>query len=287
MSMVRALVTAPLLLTHTYTVDEQPVAATGPVTATIRRLDGTAVGAPIVADNPSTGVYTIAPTPSQVLDTWTIDWAATINTVATVVRDVVEWAGGFLFDLAAARARPTPIKAVPITTEILAGYRIIAENDAERLTHTTWVPRYKRVAVSGSGNCFLILPHKDIRTIRSVKLDGTAWSADQIASLYVEESGVVEWPGGWWPRGNRNAVFEYEHGLDYCDPVVGDAAAKHMRALCTTASNNGPVPANAISFTQPDGGTYRISTPSADRIGIPEVDGIYARWGDTVAGGFA
>jgi hypothetical protein len=40
------------------------------------------------------------------------------------------------------------------------------------------------------------------------------------------------------------------------------------------------IPARAASFSLADGGVYRLSLPSRESTGIPEVDGAYAK--DTV-----
>lgn len=287
MSLVRALTTSPLRLTRTYKVDEQLTDASGPVTVDVARLDGTAVaGSPFTATQSGTGVYYISPTPSLLTDTWVADWNASLGGAATKVRDFVEWVGAFIYELSAGRPARVTGNTTQWTTADLATRRIQAENDCEALTRTTWVPRFKRVALSGRGDQTIVLPHSDIRAIRAVKVDGTVWTQDQIDNLWWYPDGTVTQPSGWWPPGARNCIVEYEHGRDYADPTVSDACSKHGRILLTT-SKPGTVPANAISFTAQDGGTYRISAPAVDRVGVPEIDGIYARWGSQQTGGWA
>jgi len=286
MSLVRVLRTASAVLAHTFEVDEVLTDADGAVTVDVKRLDGTPIaGSPFTASHDATGTYSLALPGQAQLDALTADWAATIAGATVAMRDVVEIVGGFLFGLREARIRPPGLPAAKYSTTTLAERRIEVENDAELICRTAFVPRYKRYALSGNDQRLLLTPHADLRTLRSVRVDGTDWSPDQVAEVRVRESGVLELIGGRWPYGARNVIVEVEHGLDYSPAPITTAAITHLRSLLSSGANSA-VPENALSWSAGEGGTYRISTPAKDRVGIPAVDGIYFRWGQDL-GGFA
>lgn len=286
--MVRVLRTASAVLVHTFEVDEVLTDAVGAVTVVVKRLDGTPiVGSPFTAAHDSTGVYSLALPGQAQLDALTADWSATVAGATVTMQDLVEVVGGFIFGLAEVRAMRPPLSAATYPTSELADKRIEVETDCEQLTSTTWVPRYKRYALSGNGTCRLLTPVADLRLLRSVTVNGTAWSQSQVDAVRVSASGVLELYGGYWPCGVRNVVVEIEHGLDFPAGPIRTQAMIHLRSLLNgSTTSDGSVPVNAISWTAGEGGTYRISTPARDRIGIPSVDGAYARYGQDL-GGFA
>jgi hypothetical protein len=285
-SLVRVLRTASAVLVHTFEVDEVLTDAAGAVTVAVKRLDGTPIaGSPFTASHDSTGVYSLALPGQAQLDALTADWAATVAGATVTMQDLVEVVGGFLFGLREARSRPPALPAAKYSTAELAARRIEVEIDAELICRTTFVPRYKRYALSGRGGCKLLTPVADLRVLRSVRVDGVAWSQPQVDAVRVWASGVLELYGGYWPYGERNVIVEVEHGLDYSPPPITTAGITHLRSLLSSGGNSS-VPENALSWSAGEGGIYRISTPAKDRVGIPAVDGIYSRWGQDL-GGFA
>lgn len=291
MSLVRVLRTAQVTLTHVFYVDEAPTDASGNVTATLKRLDGTTVNS-ATAGHPATGTYTYTVPAQAQLDSLTLDWEGTVAGAAVSVRDYVEIVGGFLFGLHEARAKRKPLSAATYTPEELAATRVEVEQDCEKICHTTFVPRFMRVAVPGSGRPDLLTPHADLRALRVVRIDGANLTAPEVAAIGVNRSGVLIRPGGaiWpWPgaiQGSTipNIVLEYEHGLDAPPGRIASMAIVHLRSLLTETDRG--TPSNAVSFTVADGGTYRLAQPGRDRTGIPEVDAVYQRYGQDL-GGFA
>src|SRR5581483_6683669 len=161
-------------VSHTWWVGEDTTAPAGPVTATVKRLDGTAVaGSPFTDVSLNATSSFVLPVGSAAnLDTYTVDWSGTVAGVARTERDYIEVCGGFLFDLADARRRPPVLDAKKYPTATLEALRVEVEQEAERITRTAWVPRFKRVAVTGSGTEYLLLPVTDLRTLRAVSVDG-------------------------------------------------------------------------------------------------------------------
>lgn len=291
MSLVRVLRTAQVTLTHVFYVDETPTDASGGVTATLKRLDGTVVNT-AAAGHPATGTYTYTVPGQAQVDSLTVDWEGTVAGAAVSVRDYVEIVGGFLFGLAEARAAPPPLDAVKYPSQTLATKRILVEQECERICRTAFVPRFMRVAIPGTGRSELLTPHADLRALRAVRSDGTALTAPEVAAIGVSSSGILVRPGGnVWPWADAivgsltpNVVLEYEHGLNQPPEEVRDAAIVRLRSRLTSTDTG--VPYNAISFTAAEGGTYRLSTPSRERTGIPDVDAVYGRYGQDL-GGFA
>ncbi len=279
--------TAQVVLSHTFRVDETATDATGTVAATLKRLDGTTVHTGnATSAGAGTGTYNYTPPPQAQLNALTLDWSGTVAGNAVVERDIVEVVGGFLFDLAEARAKPPALDATRYPTAMLKAGRIEVEIECERICRVAWVPRYKRVAIDTGWRYTdrLLTPDTQLRALRSVTVNGTTWTVDQVNAVTVSESGVLTLPACQpWPVRSR-IILEYEHGFDFPPVDVGTAGMVRLRSRLGLFDTS--VPYRAISFTSGEGGTYRLSTPSKDRTGIPEVDAAYE--GNAVeVGGFA
>lgn len=289
MTLVRVLRTEQRTLTRRIYSDETLVDAAGPVTVQVARLDGTVLTSGTATDEAGTGVYSFVLTggpaaPASVtwqLDTLVVTWTGTIGGAAvTLPPDYVEVAGGHLFGLAEARAvHKTLADTARYPTELLADTRIAVEQECEEICGRGFVPRFARVAATGTGRRTLTLPRSDVRAVRSVTVDGVA----EAASATVTDSGVLTRGGVLrWPT--ERIVVEFEYGADYPPSEISDAAITRLRSKLTQVSSN--IPDRAMSYTVVQGGVYRLSTPSARRTGIPEVDAVYDRY-SMLVGGFA
>src|SRR6266576_386189 len=191
MSLIRVLQTAQVTLTHAFYVDETPTDASGAVTVTTTRLDGTAVGAPASATSLGSGVYTFVKPGTALLDTHLVEWAVTVGGAAIKVHDVVEVVGGFYFGLPEVRAMRPPLDPNVYSTAELAAKRIEVEQEVDRITHTSWVPRFARAVLNGTGTDRIKTFDMDLRSVRAIKtawLAGgtfTVWTPDQIAYVGV------------------------------------------------------------------------------------------------------
>lgn len=284
MDLTRVLVTTKTVaLTHTFRVAGEPTDSSTAPTVIVKRLDGTAVpGSPFATSHPGLGVYAFDLPASAVVDTWTLDWTGTLNGVVVVERDIVEHAGGFIVDIAAARRIPG-LSAAKFAYVDLARKRAGVEDECELITGRAWVPRFKRYLLDGSGSSELVVPDMFLRSLRAAKVAPQAGgtftdlSAGEVAATAALPEGVLTRDdGGIWPEGHRNVIVEYEHGMDYPPQEIAEAALLRLQSFAGRASSN--IPARAISWTAGEGGIYRISTPSKDRTGIPEVDGAYSRY---------
>lgn len=279
MTLVRVLRTAQVVVSHTFQVDETPTDATGSVTYTVNRLDGTVVASGTAGHPGPPGVYQ-ATVPAQAsVDVLTLSWTGTVGGAAVTATDTVEVVGGFLFGLAEARAMPPALDATRYPTATLARKRIAVEQEAEEICGQAFVPRFARAVVDGTGASSVRLPHVGVRALRAVSVSGSVVS---LSGLYFTASGVLS--GRSWTYGSRNVVVEYEHGWDQPPEDLKDAAMLRLRSRLSMGDSG--VPQRALSFSVADGGVYRLSTPSAKRTGIPDVDGVYERY-SIDPGGFA
>lgn len=277
MTFVRIARTTSVTLSQTFYVDGVATDATGTPTVSIKRLDGTEVATPAVG-HPSVGVYTYAVPSQSTLDTLYADMTGVVAGVTVTFRDWIEIVGGFIFTLAEARAMPPVLTLAQWPDEKLAPHRISTENECERICGKAFVPRFARVALSGNGKRTILLPRTDVRTIRAVTLDGATVST---AEVKCASDGVLRRESGYWTEGIANVVVEFEFGMDFPPPDLADAAMLRLR----TRLNKGvtEIPARAASFTAAAGGVYRLSTPTREKTGYPDVDGAYEKYTVTEA----
>lgn len=282
MSTIRVLRTAAAQLTHVFYIDENPTSASVGVVVTVRRLSGTVVTTgPGVLVAPGTYTFTV---PGQAtLDTLSVEWVATsIGGAVVTATDYIEIVGGYLFGLAEARALDPPLSSTTYPTALLAQKRLEVEQECEEICGRSFVPRFRRIVLSGPGNSKLLLPEGDVRALRAVSVGGTALS--DLSAVYALASGVLDRGYSYWPQGWNNIVVEYETGMDYPPEVIRAAAMKRLRSRLTLTSSG--VPDRAISWSAQAGGTYRISLPTGEKTGVPDVDAAYERW-TFDPGGFA
>ncbi len=280
MSLVRVLRTTQVVLSHTFYVDETATSATGSVTYSIKRLDGTVVTSGTAAGPITTGVYTVTVPAQATLDVLTVDWTGVVAFATVTARDIVEFVGGFIFGLAEVRALTPVLDSTKYPTATLAKKRIGVEQECEEICGQAFVPRFARVALQ-AGRSPLVLPNINCTALRAVTVDGVAQT---LTGLVLSRSGVLSgglWPD-IWPR--STVIVEYEHGMEYPPEDLKDAAMLRLRSRLNQTDTG--VPQRALSFSATDGGTYRLSTPSRKRTGIPDVDGTYERYTPD-RGGFA
>lgn len=279
-------------LSHTFLVDETPTDATGTVTYAV--VD--AVGVSVASGNATlagagTGTYTFVLPAQAALKALTVTWSATVAGSATVATTYAEVVGGFFFSLAQGRASDATLAdTAKYTTADLAGARLEVEWECEHICDRSFVPRYARVVLDGTGGDQLLLQHPladrsiaEVRAIRSVRMadspDGTftAFSAGQLADLAVADDGTLTRTGGdAFTEGRSNVVVELEYGLDSPPAdLVRQALVRFRTALNTHKSG---IPDRATSYTMGDLGTFRLDMPGPFKTGVPTVDAAYGRY---------
>lgn len=301
MALVRVVRTAASMLSKSFSVDEVATDATGSVTVSVARPDGTVLTSGTASDAAGVGNYTFVlpggpASPASVtwqLDLLTVTWSGTFGGVVVSVTDQVEIVGGFYFGLPEARASDTSLTSVlTYPMAALAAKRVEVEQECDRVTGRAFVPRFRRIRLNGSGRYELATPDVDLRTVRTVSM---AWMTGQaltavtgtaLTNIVPTPDGLLVNPIGW-PRGSGNVLVEYEYGLDRPPSALADKAMAHLRVMLN--ANRSGVPDRAYTYTTNDGGavaTYQLAVPKRGSVGVPEIDAVYARY-EAASRGFA
>jgi hypothetical protein len=211
--------------------------------------------------------YPLAAAQTATLDLLTMTWDLTIDGQPQYATTHVEVVGGYLFNLAALRSDRDLTDTTQYPTGNLADARTYAEQELERSCGITFVPRYKRLNVNGTGTNLLRLNDAPLRTVRSVTVDGTAWTdltGVQVAGSFLNSTTT-------WPAGYGNISLAYEAGYDYPPAAISQAAL----ILAKDYLVRGPLDDRAIQRATEDGPVF-IATPgwNGNRFGIPAVDAV-------------
>lgn len=259
-------------------------APAGTATVGITRADGTTlVAAGTATSGASTAPRTYALTAANnlLLDLLTVTW--TDSGDGSTHTTLVEVVGGFYFSVAQARAaEPSLQDTVKYPTVDVEARRREVEDEAEDICGVSFVPRYRRVTLNGTGGSGLIAPDTMLRTVRSVTADGTAWTAGQLATVTLSEYGTLSLTSGVWPWGTRNVVIAYEHGYDRPPTGLTVAALTRLRSRLNLVKSD--IPDRAERYLAVEGGAFQLSMPREYMTGLPEVDAVYQRYSLRVPG---
>ncbi|BCJ45319.1 hypothetical protein GCM10010168_85880 [Actinoplanes ianthinogenes] len=277
-------------LSTTFLLDEIPTASSTSVTYAVVDAAGASV-ATGTATPGDTGEYSFVLPAQAALKTLTVTWSGTVGGSAATITTGAEIVGGFFFTLAEGRGSDGSLADTGrYPTEDLIAARLEVESECETICDRSFVPRYDRVILDGTGTGQVLLRHSDparsvadVRAIRSVRMadsvDGTfvAFTAAELADLAVTGDGtLIRTGGGYFVEGRANVVVELEYGLDRPPADLVRAALTRFRT--TLNINKSGVPDRASSFTITDGGTFRLDMPGAFKTGIPTVDAAYSRY---------
>lgn len=280
--LTRVLRTAAATLDHTWYVGETATDSATTVTVTITDANGAAVTSGN-ATSTGAGRYTF-PLPVQAsLQVLTVDWTGTITGAVVTETDTVEVVGGTLFTLPEGRGSdPSLSDTGKYTTAQLIEKRLEVEQECEEICDRAFFPRYRRVVLDGSGNPDLLLSDGDIRTIRAARValrPGQTFvplTSNELAALVVEDRMLKRTDTKPWTEGIQNVIVEYEFGLTVPPADLKRASLTRFRSRLNLTRSG--IPERAISYTNPDGASYRLDTPGAWKVGIPDVDAVYSRY---------
>lgn len=209
-------------------------APAGTATLDITKADGTAVVTGVATTGTSSGPrgYALAAAANPELQMLTAVWK---DGGTERLRTLVEVVGGFYFNAAYAESWDSRIDTSDAAK--VRRVRRDVERECERITACSWVPRYRRFRISGTGTIALALPAglwapRSVRSVRSYSsaTEYTAFTADELAAIEPLTEGIlVRRDGATWPHGDENLVVELEHGFDRPEPDLLDAALKRFR----------------------------------------------------------
>lgn len=265
--------------------DGEPVDP-GTVTVTVTRADGTAIATNAATNGSGSAARTYALTAAQtaLLDRLTVAWVAAGVTLATTEVDVVAAPWFSNAELRAADKSLSSEAQFPASLITLA--RLQVEAFIEKVTHRRFVPGYHRQTIPGSQSCRLVLPHVDVRRVRSASLYDYLTSspietldAPTLAAIPPSPSGVIERPDGrtWCAR---HVVVGYEWGLATPPPTMKAAAMKLCHEILVT-DTSGTIPDNAVTWSSTElGWSAVLVTPGVRgaHTRLPTVNKVLDDW---------
>jgi len=273
------LVGASAVLTGTFRDQDGDLAEpAGTMTVGVAAADGTAVlAAGTATTTTATGRRTVALTAAQndELELLTATWTNGTVTQTTTVEVV----GGYYASVKEMRESDDVLadtRKYP-AVDLVAARRAV-ETEFEAFCGAAFVPRYRRVRLSGNGSEELVLPDPYVRSVRSVRVydtDGNyeAFTQAELDAIVVNDSGiVVRTDSDAFEYGNQNLVVEYEHGLDL--PPADLLEAFYLRLRDRVNRSMRGVPDRATTFTSDVGGTYSllVAGRGGSITGLPDVD---------------
>ena len=237
----------------------------------------TVVAAGTATTTVSTGVRSYTLTPATTADLRVLVATWTDGTVTTTTR--TEVVGGYYASVRAIR-QSDPVLEDPRkypAAAIVAARRAV-ETEFENYCGVSFVPRYRRVRLDGTGDDEMTLPDLELRRVLSVReYDGNLAYVDytpaQLAAIPAAPNGVaVRTTDHVFLEGDRNVVVEYEHGYDR--PPADILEAFFLRVRDVLNRSNRGVPDRATTFTSDVGGTYSllVAGRGGSITGIPDVD---------------
>jgi hypothetical protein len=249
------------------------------VTVTVTGADGASIQSGS-ASALGGGDYTFGLNPLSELNSLTVAWSGTWSGVAQSITAYADVVGANLFSLADLRAFGDK-QLANITTypdETLRESREQITDDFEDICQCSFIPRYGRDVLDGTGNCRIWLTHKRVRRIISASVDGVALSDLTILKPYP--TGRLERTTGTWGSGvlnSQNVVVAYEYG--WPSPPAGISRAAKTLARYELVSSD--ISDRMVSFSN-DLGEVRLSVPGNKYpTGIPIVDATLARYDET------
>jgi hypothetical protein len=221
--------------------------------------------------------YTLTVADTATLDTLSVTFDPATSGLATIT-ETVEVVGHHLFSVAEARASdPALADTARFTTARIEAVRAQITEEFETICGVSFVPRYRLDVLSGTGFVNMALPRMKVTAIRSVEYrtsgaaTWTAYTADDLADLYIEDYGwVLRETRGTFTTGRRNIRIGYEYGYEQVPYAIKQAAL----TLCRYKLVEQNATDRTLSMTT-EFGTTQLSTPNPERnrwYGILSVD---------------
>lgn len=255
--------------------DGNPRAA-GDTTVTVTRADGTALvtdGAAVDGATEGVKAFTLSAADTATLDRLTATWSEDGGSIDTSSVDIV---GGYYFTPAEARtAGPKLSDEDKYPDALILSARRAVEEECERITGRSFVPRFRRVVLNGSDRETLWLPNPDVRRVRALSVDGAAVLPED--TLIQGAAGHITARRGAFGYGNGNVVVTYEYGLDAPPQRIKTAALIRVRDVLSSTKTGVP---DRATFQIVDGRVFGVPQPGVrgSSTGIPEVDAAYEEW---------
>jgi hypothetical protein len=249
----------------------------GTVTVTVTESDGTVVATDAATSGTGSTARTYTLAARTELDHLTATWKVSGVVKATTVVEIV---GGYYFTIAEAVEQDEKLAdRSRYPADRLLTVRRDVEAEFESVTEQAWVPRFARESVRGTRSTRIVVPHVELRSVRSiieVDHDGveTPFDAGELAEVTVDAWGTLRRLEGWpeW-----RYIVSYEHGHDAPPPDLKAAAITRLRHRLNMARSG--IPDRATSMSTEQGQTFSLATPGLRGFitGIPDGDVVLER----------
>lgn len=255
--------------------DGEPAAPLGAVTVRVQRGDGTEIlpaGTATVQPGEDVTRRTVALTAAQTatLDLLTATWTEAGGGVFVSYHEIV---GGFYFTVADARAADPSLTEQKYSAAAIRAARREVEEEFEAICQVAFVPRYWRARIERPNSAqSLSLPTGRVRTLRSLRTYSTATTFYEFTSGDLAAVSLTPW-------GTLNidtaallgpSIVEFEHGYDVPPREIRAVAIERLRELLTRPKSG--IPANAQSFVNEGGATFRLARPGMLTTGNDRID---------------
>lgn len=269
-------------LTHTFYAQDEETAtdATGTVTVSVTREDGTVLtGGTVSVNNGTTGQYDFtltAATHLGELDELSVRWTATVAGRSVSETDLVKVIGARYFSLSELRSIKGLASTTAFPNKLLQQARDIVEEFIDNFTTHAWVPTYKREVFDGDSTGELFLSETHTRRLIKLTINGTAQTT---SAWSLSVSGRIRTDGTIFIQNipaRQNIVVCYEWGDPFPPLDLKKAALTLARHMLLSTDSSIPDRARML---QTEFGMYQLDTASEDKpTGLPDVDAVLMRY---------
>lgn len=250
------------------------------VTLAITLPDASAASIGAIGHVASSGVYTYNYPPAM-LGAHVVDWTATGTNMARDRRRFDVY-GATICDPAELRSRYPDLSSTATYPDSKVREALRASVEQwNKLAKVSMAPFAARITRLGDGCPELALPHVEVRSIVSLKIDGTTIDP----TLYVLDglAGIVRLTAGVFTL-RKQVVLHYEHGLDSPPGAVVDAVKQRAVELLVAPQSG----LGRMTSVANDLGYARLSLAGRDgSTGVPDFDATAALYGRQAALGIA
>lgn len=233
-----------------------------------------------------TGIYTVALDAVTAVTKYRIDWTGDLNTSAWTGTTFVEFVGEHLFTVDELRSfRGDDLSnTTNFPTADIVAVRAAITDEFEAIAGVSFVPRYHRETVAGSGGVAQPVEKHRVAAVLQCVISGVTVAASNFESHPILP--VVFRTNGRFASSTtlnpRNVDIGYRHGYETVPADIRRAAIILARQRLIADLQGHGVPDHASSWTDPSGTfqAFAASSKSGRWYGLPAVDIPLARHRD-------
>ena len=257
--------------------DGVPTGATGSVSVSVTRADGTAL-TPLTATAVEgfPGLYETTLTAAVYVDRYdelALVWTATVDGQVRSETMYAEVVGGRILSPSALRAG-AGLDPQRYDNDLLIWALDIVCDVFDEFCETAWVPRFRRDTFDGNNAAYMWTNHGPVHSLVSASLDGTAM--DTTGWVFADDE--IRTDGDIFTADTvqgLNVILEYTYGTKRPPSSIIGAAVKYAAHLVRSDTNTIPDRARMV---QTEWGMFIMDTASEDKpTGLPEVDSVLVR----------